>query len=799
MKRIQFITRKVFWLLLPILTLCMVSCSGAEEREGKYLQRADKYFSESNYPKAKVEIKNVLQINPKNAKARVLLGKINQKEGEYRQALANFSAAVEEDPKQVDARLELAKIFLSASRDADASKYIKEVLAIDPNNNEGKAISAGLYMRAGDRDSAIRVAEEVLVSNPGNPQAIAVLAAVYIDSDPQIALEKINSGLALDNKSVPLRMLKIEVLRRSNKTDEIASIYVELIKDNPKNFTFYDKLAGDYTAHGKLDDAENIVRQAINNNPESVDPILALVDFTKKMKGAEQSEAVLKEFIAKKPDLYVLKKALANQYVQLDKKSEAKTILNSVISANSRSPESLSARVDLAKIYLSERDTTKANGLLDEIFVIEPSNADARILSARMKIADNKIKDAIADLRTALKSDARSLEAFKLLAFSQEKDGTPELALDSYFRALDISSDDIPSLFGAARLSIKNQQKDTGKKLLGRILTLDPTNPEATLMLTNVMMANKDWDGAEKLCQSLINSESVAKKATGFDALGGVYSAQGQWKLARRNYEQSLALSPKSYDPVAGIVNAMLAENKTAEAITFLESHLKTYPDFYRAKRLLANLYIKEKKTQAAIDIYESLIVVAPEDESLYESLAAIYFDQKDQKKAEAVYLRGLARNPNSVGIRAYLGNLYTFDKKYDAAKEQYEMANSKMPNSDMIKNNLAILLINHLPSEDNTRKALELVSGFSTSKEPNYLDTLGWVQLHAGNTPQAISFLQQAVGLKQSPEFRYHLGMAYKKNNQLVEAKKELLLATKDVAGDNEWLADAQKTLASL
>ena len=95
--RTQFMVRKVFWLLFAVLTLCMVSCSGAEERESKYLKRANTYFSDSNYPKAKIEIKNVLQINPKNSNARVLLGKINQKEGEYRQALANFNAAAEED------------------------------------------------------------------------------------------------------------------------------------------------------------------------------------------------------------------------------------------------------------------------------------------------------------------------------------------------------------------------------------------------------------------------------------------------------------------------------------------------------------------------------------------------------------------------------------------------------------------------------------------------------------------------------------------------------------------------------
>ena len=799
MKAFELITSKALLLVISLVALCMVACSGAEERENKYLERANTFFSDDNFPKAKIEIKNVLQINPKNSKARVVLGKINQKEGEYRQALANFSAAVEEDPKQIEARLELAIIFLSASRDADATKYIKEALAIDPNNNEAKAISAGISMRAGDRDTAILVANEVLASSAGNPQAIAVLVAVYIDSNPDLALEKIDSGIAQNKTNSSLKMLKIEVLKRSKKFDEVSAIYRELITENPKSFTFYDKLAGDYTAQGKLDEAEKIVRLAISNNPESVDPILALVDFIKKMKGPDKSEAVLKEFIAKKPDLHALKRSLANLYLQLDRKPEAKALLSSVIAANTRSPESLSARIDLARIYLVDKDAAKATSLLDEIFVIEASNADARILSARMKLADNKVKDAIADLRTALKSDARSLEAFKLLAFAQERDGTPDLALDSYFRALDIGSDDLASLLGAARLSLKNQQKDTGKKLLERVLTLEPTNPEATLMLTNLMLSSKEWAAAEKLCQSLINSDSVAKKATGFNALGGVYSAQSQWKNARQSFEQSLALSPMSYEPLAGIVNAMLAENKASEAMAFLESHVKIHQEFYRAKRLLANLYVKEKKSKAAIDIYEALILVAPEDESLYESLAAIYFELKDKDKSEAIYLRGLARNPNSVSIRAFLGNLYTFDKKYVAAKEQYEIAHSKAPDSNMIKNNLAILLINHLESPENTRKAVDLVSSFSSSKDPNYLDTLGWVQFQAGNTPQAISFLQQAVGIKPAPEFRYHLGVAYKKSGQLIEAKKELELAINDANGGGDWLEDAKKAVLGL
>lgn len=797
MRQDHWLTSKFIGLLIVVLSICLFSCSGAEEREAKYLKRADKYFSEKNYDKAKVEIKNVLQINPKNAKARLLLGRLNQKDGDYRQAIANFNTAVEEDKSQIDARLEMAKIYLSASKDAEATQFIKEVLSLDANNSEGQAIMAGLHMRAGERDKAIEMANGVLRTNSGNLAAIAVLAAIYIDSDPQLALTKINEGLLSDTKSMPLKLLKIQVLQNTKRSDETPAIYLELIKDNPKTLSLYDKLAGNYTYQGKIDEAEAIVRLAIDNNPDVVDPILALVNFTKKMRSPEKSEAMLKEFIVKKPDLYILKQTLAGQYYQENRKAEAIKLLNSVVASNGANPDSLRARVDLARFYLLDKDMTKAIALLDEVFAIEPSNAEARILSARIKISDNKIKDAIADLRTVIKSDGKSLEAYKLLAYAQERDGSAELALDSYFHALDIDSQDIPSLFGAARLNIQKKQNETGKKLLTRILGINPGNLEASVLLTNLLIGNKDWQEAEKLSQALIDSTLPANKATGFDLLGGVYSAQGKWSLAKQNYEKSLALSPTSYGPLAGLVNALLAESKTTEAVALLEGHINSYPDFNRAKNLLAHLYVKEKKIKPAVAIYESLLQQEPNNESLYQSLAAVYFEQKNVKKAEDIYLTGLTVNPESASLRAYLGNLYAFDKQYAKAKEQYEIANSKMPDSDMVKNNLAILLVNYLPSEKNTRRALDLTLGFSNSKEASYLDTLGWVHYQAGNTPQAISFLQQSVGIKQSPETRYHLGMAYQKNGQLEDAKKELTHAIHEMKGEAEWLESAQKALA--
>lgn len=85
----------------------------------------------------------------------------------------------------------------------------------------------------------------------------------------------------------------------------------------------------------------------------------------------------------------------------------------------------------------------------------------------------------------------------------------------------------------------------------------------------------------------------------------------------------------------------------------------------------------------------------------------------------------------------------------------------------------------------------MQLIAPLADSREPAFLDTVGWVHYKNGNYPQAISYLQAAV--KQQPnsgEFRYHLGMAFYKQGDVLNARSELELAvaeTREYVGRDE------------
>jgi Tfp pilus assembly protein PilF len=93
---------KLFAAVLLVVFM-LAGCGGAEERKAKYLERGKAYFEEQNYEKARVEFKNVLQIDPKTAAPYFYLGKIEEKSQNWRKAFGNYSKAVELDPELIDA------------------------------------------------------------------------------------------------------------------------------------------------------------------------------------------------------------------------------------------------------------------------------------------------------------------------------------------------------------------------------------------------------------------------------------------------------------------------------------------------------------------------------------------------------------------------------------------------------------------------------------------------------------------------------------------------------------------------
>ncbi|MDH5572146.1 MAG: tetratricopeptide repeat protein, partial [Gammaproteobacteria bacterium] len=72
------------------LTIALSGCGGEEARKASYLEKGKAYYEEGNYDKAKIEFRNVLQIDPKYAEGYYMVGLLEEKKQNYQPAFANY-------------------------------------------------------------------------------------------------------------------------------------------------------------------------------------------------------------------------------------------------------------------------------------------------------------------------------------------------------------------------------------------------------------------------------------------------------------------------------------------------------------------------------------------------------------------------------------------------------------------------------------------------------------------------------------------------------------------------------------
>ncbi|MDH5644427.1 MAG: hypothetical protein OEZ01_00375, partial [Candidatus Heimdallarchaeota archaeon] len=109
---------------LILIVAVLSGCGGAETRKAKYLEKAKEYIEQENYKKAAIELRNVLQIDPKHSEAYYLIGAIEEKDQNWAKAYGNYAKALDLDPSYAEARLKLGYFSLMSNDNEKAKEHV---------------------------------------------------------------------------------------------------------------------------------------------------------------------------------------------------------------------------------------------------------------------------------------------------------------------------------------------------------------------------------------------------------------------------------------------------------------------------------------------------------------------------------------------------------------------------------------------------------------------------------------------------------------------------------------------------
>ena len=151
----------VFLIIFCILVLALSGCSPEAKKE-RHWKKAEQYFSENKMQEAILEYKNVIQLDPKDAKAHYKLGLTYLKAGQFREVFSEISKTVELDPGMIEAHSQLGNLYLLSGNRAKAKEQAGIILIKEANNSSAHLLLSYISVAERNIDQAISEAKKAV-------------------------------------------------------------------------------------------------------------------------------------------------------------------------------------------------------------------------------------------------------------------------------------------------------------------------------------------------------------------------------------------------------------------------------------------------------------------------------------------------------------------------------------------------------------------------------------------------------------------------------------------------------------
>jgi tetratricopeptide (TPR) repeat protein len=782
-----------------LIATVLTACGGAQSRFATHMKRGQDYLSAGEFSKANVEFRNAMQIQPKDASARLMAGTAAERLGRPREAVGLYQGVVDSEPDNSDARAHLARVLIYSGAAELAMQSIEPALVKHPEDPVLLTLHGAARAQLDNEPGAVEDVEHALKIAPANEETIQVRAGLYKHAgDIPAATQLVSDAVRRTPASRPLREVLVDLYTLANDAPHLEEQLHALVGLAPKETRYRYQLAIFFSRTHRPDEAQRILEETVRAFPKDDQPKLVLVDFISTQRKREEGEKVLRDFIAKEPGDYGLRLGLGALLQHSGDDTAAAQAYQEIVVRDGTGAQGLVARNRLAAMAWSQGRYDEARKLIAEVLQKNPHDNEALTLNGEIALARNDPSTAIGDLRAVLRDQPQAIGIRRLLARAYLENGQPGLAEETLRAAIEIAPTDSSLRIELAQVLKQTQRVDQAIALLEEAVRSAPADAGLRETLVRTYLVKRDFAKAHTAAEDLkiLRPDSPA----GFYLAGLAAEGQNQPAEARKEYAQGLAARPGTLDLLSALARIEMRQGQADQAIALVKDAADRDPsNAGPVLNLLGELYLTRKDVAGAEGALTRATQVAPKWWPPYRNLALVKIAKNDGAGAIAVYQSGIKIAPSEPKLVIELSLFLEKQGRVDDAITLYEGWYRQNPRAQLVANNLAMLLVTYKKDRPSLDRARDLTASFASSTDGNFLDTNGWVHFKREEYNEALPVLERAVErVPDSRQIRYHLGMAELRAGQTDRARAELEAA---VAGEARFVGsdEARATLAAL
>ncbi|MBF0381382.1 MAG: tetratricopeptide repeat protein [Magnetococcales bacterium] len=453
--------------------------------------------------------KEVINLDPKRQKSRILLASLLSAQKKYSQAAVQYEIVLSKDPEDVEVRLSAARTYGFLKQPYKAKKVLSPLF-------ENKKLAWKAYLTLG----------RVFASIPDLDSAIK---AFY--KSKELAPDKVQPVIALGI-----------LLQKQNKPEESATVYRDYLSDHPENKVIHSRLGrlllNQNDRGGALEEFRTISNLAPDNIQARMTTSLILLSEYKYAEALQE----LRLAEATEPNNGTIQYYIAQSLEFLNNPKQAEKTYNKVMPGTPFYPE---AQLRLANIEAASNRIQKAVKRIEKLVKQHPKKI---IYLKALSLIQLQAEDYTATIETTTKGlniDPEQSELRFNRAMAYDKLNMWPKAEKDLRVYIENNPKDAHALnYLGYTWAEKNIYLNEAHTLLKRAISLAPEDGFVTDSLGWVLYRLKNYKESLQRMQKAILLEP--KDPTIHEHLGDVLKALGKKQEALKVWEKALELDPNN-------------------------------------------------------------------------------------------------------------------------------------------------------------------------------------------------------------------------------------------------------------
>jgi len=554
--------------------------------------------------------------------------------GDTQSALRELRRLVSEMPNFFAGRMALVRQLARAGNWPEVAEQAYRAKQLSPQNLE-----ANLYY--------LRARMYLLAMQP-----TPATAEMWQEIEKELAsLEKATEGAA------DVKLLEFQLAMQQNNLGRAQDLLTQLKKKEPSAATSLALAEAELlVAQEKTNEAISILKQAIKDSPDALEPVTYLARLLNQEKSREECEAVIKDALARieqpatQRELGLL---LAQLYTQWQKQDKAYELLKTLT-------EKLPGDIPLKRRFLAceqvLKEPAKAQQIVDNIKTLEEGQAgwQWRYEQARIWLTGADFRQRYTQITSLLQenllSNPEDQASRALLAAAYDRAGELRLAISTYQDALNRSPDDlgiiIPFVAALSRAG-ENSQADEILDRASQQKLQHPTSLQV-LQLQSHLRRGK-LASASDILEDMLKSDPN-NPAIGL-TLARLKMQQNQLAEAEQRLDGLKLQEPNSLEVTSAQVRLKIRQDKPQEAIKLCDEMVNNLNNV-SAYILRARAYAELGDPNKAEKDIEQAGTIEPKNVEVWIAKSDFYRSQNQADKTTNSLLQALSIDPNNLPVQ---------------------------------------------------------------------------------------------------------------------------------------------------